>query len=62
MQTIKINDMYECPFQHEESYQYSELTWGSDTKCTILKDDCFQKNCPLKKQGIIKVIWNVKEQ
>ena len=62
MKIIKVNDMYECPFKYSEYYQLSEITAGCDTKCTIIEDECWQKNCPLKKEGEIKVIWSVEKQ
>lgn len=62
MKIIVVNDMYECPFKYSESYQLSDVSSGMDTKCTILEDECWQGSCPLKKEGEVKVIWNVKEQ
>lgn len=61
MKTIKIECMFECPFQYDEHYQMSEYTWGTDTKCTILGDDCWQDKCPLKKEGEIRVVWGVEK-
>ena len=61
MKEIKVDAMFECPFQHEEYYEYSEYTSGTDTKCTILEDGCWQKNCPLKAEEEIKVTWAVEE-
>ena len=60
MKVIKVNDMYECPFKYSEYYQLSELTAGSNTMCSLSKNECWQKNCPLKKEDTIKVIWSVK--
>lgn len=62
MRTIKVDDMYECPFQYNEVYQISKFSAGSDVMCSLLKAECWQKNCPLKKEDAIKVIQNVEEQ
>lgn len=45
-----------CPFHYEEIYQISEFTVGSDSKCTLLGEDCCgleQKECPLKENIIL---------
>lgn len=60
MRTINVNDMYECPFKYIDYYELSDYTSGCDTKCTILEDECWQANCPLKEENEIKVIWSVK--
>jgi len=60
MKVMVVNDMFECPFKYTEVYQISEFTAGSDNKCTLTHTDCWQKDCPLKKEGKIKVVWNVK--
>ena len=58
MRTIKVEEMFECPFQGSETYQLSERTSGVDKVC-LLQDrgDCQLKGCPLKKAHTIKVIW-----
>lgn len=61
MKTVLVENMFECPFEYEEIYQISDVTAGSDTMCTILRDDCRQKNCPLKKEQQITIRWSVKE-
>lgn len=60
MQRIIVEDMYECPFKFEEMVVYSEYSSGTDTKCTLLKNDCYKKKCPLQKEGSIKVHWKGK--
>jgi len=57
MKTIKVEEMFECPFKYEEEFRYSELTTGYDNKCTILKDDCRRDGCPLINENSIKVEW-----
>ena len=59
MQTVLVKYMFACPFAYEETYQISELTVGSDTMCTILKENCQQRYCPLKKEQQITVRWSV---
>ena len=58
MKTIKVTDMYECPFKGTREYQLSELTSGIDGVCIVGGfGECELKDCPLKKEGIIKVVW-----
>ncbi|KKM90505.1 hypothetical protein LCGC14_1238000 [marine sediment metagenome] len=59
MRTIEVNNMYECPFMHEAQHQLSEDTTGVDTMCTLNQDACQQRNCPLKKDDEVRVIWKV---
>lgn len=57
---VVVNDMFECPFSHEFTYQLSELTSGTDTHCSLTKDhSCILERCPLKKAGEIIVRWEV---
>ena len=56
----KVDDMYECPFSHDEHYQISDVTAGSDIMCAFSRKECWQSDCLLKKEGEIRVVWNVK--
>ena len=62
MRVIKIDAMYECPFSYSEIYRISKYTAGADTMCALSYKKCFQKTCPLKKDGEIRVVWNVKTE
>jgi len=57
LKTIEVEYMFECPFKYEEAYQYSEFTSGTDAMCAILAADCCKADCPLIKEGSIKVKW-----
>ncbi len=58
MKEIFVKEMFECPFQYDEIFTYSEWTSGVDVKCTQSKDgDCTLKGCPLKDEQEIKVTW-----
>ena len=60
MQTVLVENMFECPFKYEEQYMISEMTAGSSTMCTILEEGRQQKYYPLKKEQQITIKWGVR--